>query len=68
MNALTESGGSSSGAYTVPSILSAQLIDLFRAKSQVITAGAQTIRLDAEAVSFAKLAQRARAHVGQRRC
>lgn len=53
-NALSSSGGSS-GGYTVPAILSAQLIDTMRAKSRVLQAGAGTIRMDAGEMLFARL-------------
>lgn len=39
-------GTDSAGGYTVPSILSSQLIDMLRAKSTVFAAGAQTMTLE----------------------
>jgi HK97 family phage major capsid protein len=52
--ALSESN-STSGGYTVPAILAAMVIDRFRAKLVVSQAGAQTLPLDSESHSFAKL-------------
>ena len=54
-NTLLESTDSS-GGYTVPDVLSAQLIDRLRAKSVLMTAGATTLVLpDGGEVSMAKL-------------
>lgn len=53
-NALSSSLGSS-GGYSVPEILSAELIDTMRAKSRVLQAGAATIRMDGPEVLFARL-------------
>jgi HK97 family phage major capsid protein len=53
-NALGESGGST-GGYTVPTFLASELIDLLRAKSSVIAAGAKTIPMPTAEMSFAKL-------------
>ncbi len=52
--ALTSTGGST-GGYTIPDILSAELIDTLRAKSVVMSAGAATIRMDAGEVKYARL-------------
>lgn len=52
--ALTE-GTDSAGGYTVPTILSAQLIDMMRAKSTVMAAGARTVPLDSKVTYYAKL-------------
>jgi HK97 family phage major capsid protein len=52
--ALSE-GSDSAGGYTVPDILSAQLIDLARARSVVMTAGAQTVPLGSDQNKIAKL-------------
>lgn len=53
-NSLLESGGAS-GGYTVPTSLAAELIDLLRAKSVVIQAGAKTIDMPTSEMTFAKL-------------
>lgn len=53
-NALLEGGGAT-GGYTVPSLLAAEMIDLLRAKSRVIQAGAKTINMPAAEMTFAKL-------------
>ena len=50
--ALSESGGGATGDYTVPVILLPQLIDLMRAKTVAIQAGAQTILLDTETTNL----------------
>lgn len=52
--ALSE-GSDSAGGYTVPDILSAQLIDLARAESVVMRAGAQTVPLTSDTNNIAKL-------------
>ena len=52
--ALSE-GTDSAGGYTVPDILSSQLIDRLRTKSRVFQAGAATVQLDSDKHSFAKL-------------
>ncbi|WP_297776330.1 phage major capsid protein [uncultured Roseovarius sp.] len=52
--ALSE-GSDSAGGYTVPDMLSAQLIDLARARSVVMTAGAQTLPLGSDVNKIAKL-------------
>ena len=52
--ALSE-GTDSAGGYTVPTILSARLIDLMRKKSRVFQAGAGTLPLDSDKHQFAKL-------------
>lgn len=52
--ALSE-GSDSAGGYTVPDILSAQLIDLARARSVCIAAGAQTVPLGSDQNRIAKL-------------
>lgn len=52
--ALSE-GSDSAGGYTVPDILSAQLIDLARARSVCIAAGAQTVPLGSDTNRIAKL-------------
>ena len=52
--ALSE-GSDSAGGYTVPDILSATLIDLARAQSVVMQAGAQTVPLTSDTNNFAKL-------------
>ncbi|MDN5872526.1 MAG: phage major capsid protein [Nitrococcus sp.] len=49
-------GTDSAGGYTVPTNLSAQLIDLMRANTVAIAAGAQTVALTTDATSFARLA------------
>lgn len=53
--ALSE-GTDSAGGYTVPDILSAQLIDLLRARTVAITAGARTIPLTSDTNYIAKVA------------
>lgn len=53
--ALSE-GSDSSGGYTVPDVLSSTLIDLARANSVAIRAGAQSIPLTSDSNSIAKLA------------
>jgi len=52
--ALSE-GSDSAGGFTVPGILSAQLIDLARARSVVMTAGAMTVPLSSDQNRIAKL-------------
>ncbi|MBS4011994.1 MAG: phage major capsid protein [Roseovarius sp.] len=52
--ALSE-GSDSAGGYTVPDILSAQLIDLARARSVVTAAGAMTVPLGSDQNRIAKL-------------
>lgn len=52
--ALSE-GSDSAGGYTVPNVLSATLIDLARAQSVVIRAGAQTVPLTSDNLNYAKL-------------
>lgn len=52
--ALSE-GSDSAGGYTVPTVLSAALIDLARAQSVVMRAGAQTIPLTSDTNNIAKL-------------
>ncbi|WP_211299436.1 phage major capsid protein [Pukyongiella litopenaei] len=49
-------GTDSAGGYTVPTMLSAQLIDLLRASSVAITAGARTVPLGSDNNNIAKLA------------
>lgn len=53
--ALSE-GSDSAGGYTVPTELSAQLIDKLRAASVVVRAGAQTVPVTSDNLSFAKVA------------
>jgi HK97 family phage major capsid protein len=53
--ALSE-GTDSAGGFTVPEVLSAELIDLLRAQSVVIAAGARTVPLTSNKMSVAKLA------------
>lgn len=48
-------GSDSAGGYTVPDILSATLIDLARAQSVVMRAGAQTVPLTSDTNNIAKL-------------
>ena len=48
-------GTDSAGGYTVPTSLSAQLIDALRAASVVVQAGARTVPLDTNSVAVAKL-------------
>ena len=48
-------GTDSAGGYTVPTSLSAQLIDALRAASMVVQAGARTVPLDTNSVAVAKL-------------
>ncbi len=52
--ALSE-GSDSAGGYTVPDILSATLIDLARANSVVMRAGAQTVPLTSDSNNWARL-------------
>jgi len=52
--ALSE-GVDSAGGYTVPSILSAQLVDLMRKKTRTVEAGAGLMPLDGEKLNFAKI-------------
>lgn len=52
--ALSE-GSDSAGGYTVPDMLSATLIDLARAESVVMRAGAQTVPLTSDTNNIAKL-------------
>lgn len=49
-------GTDAAGGYTVPTVTSAQLIDLMRAKSVLVRAGAQTVPLTTDETVFAKLA------------
>lgn len=49
-------GTDSAGGYTVPTMLSAQLIDLLRANSVAIAAGARTVPLGSDNNNIAKLA------------
>jgi HK97 family phage major capsid protein len=53
--ALSE-GTDSAGGYTVPTVLSAQLIDMLRADSVVMAAGAQSVPMARDNLSFAKVA------------
>jgi HK97 family phage major capsid protein len=53
--ALSE-GTDSAGGYTVPEILSAQMIDRLRAQSVVIRAGARTVPLTSDTNHYAKVA------------
>jgi HK97 family phage major capsid protein len=53
--ALSE-GADSAGGYTVPETLSAQLIDLLRAKTVAIRAGARTVPLTSDAHHIARIA------------
>lgn len=46
----------SAGGYTVPDILSAQLIDLLRPASHVLASGARMVALDSDRHSFARVA------------
>lgn len=48
-------GSDSAGGYTTPTVLSAQLIDLLRAQSVVVRAGAQTVPLTSDRNHVAKL-------------
>ncbi|MBM1309072.1 phage major capsid protein [Sulfitobacter mediterraneus] len=52
--ALSE-GSDSAGGYTVPDVLSAHLIDLARAESVVMRAGAQTVPLTSDTNNIAKV-------------
>jgi HK97 family phage major capsid protein len=54
--ALSESGGGATGDYTVPTILLPGLIDLMRAKTVCIQAGALTVALDSETTNIARIA------------
>ena len=49
-------GTDSAGGYTVPTVTAAQLIDLMRAQSVAVRAGATTIPLDSDQTVIAKLA------------
>lgn len=49
-------GTDSAGGYTVPDIVSGELIDLLRAESVCVRAGARTVPLTSKKVSIAKLA------------
>lgn len=49
-------GTDSAGGYTVPEILSSELIDALRAESVVVQAGARTVPLTSNKMSIAKLA------------
>lgn len=49
-------GTDSAGGYTVPTVLAASLIDLLRAQSVCIQAGAMTVPLTSDSNSIAKLA------------
>jgi HK97 family phage major capsid protein len=53
--ALSESGGGPAGDYTVPVMLLPQLIDLMRAKTVCIQAGAVTVGLDTETTNLARI-------------
>lgn len=53
--ALSE-GTDSAGGYTVPTILSSELIDLLRARNVATRAGARTIPITSDAHHFAKIA------------
>ena len=55
ISALSE-GTDSAGGYTVPTVLSAQLIDMLRADSVVMAAGAQSVPMARDNLSFAKVA------------
>jgi HK97 family phage major capsid protein len=46
---------STGGGYTIPTFLSAQIIDMFRARNQAVAAGAQTVQMKAESHSFARV-------------
>jgi HK97 family phage major capsid protein len=48
-------GSDSAGGYTVPSTLSAQLVDMLRAQSVVVRAGARTVPLTSDRHHIAKL-------------
>lgn len=49
-------GSDSAGGFTVPTILSAQLIDLLRPQAHVLAAGARLVPIDSDKHRFAKLA------------
>ena len=49
-------GSDSTGGYTVPDVLSAQLVDLMRANNRAMEAGAMTVPLDSDVNHVAKLA------------
>ena len=51
--ALSE-GTDSAGGYTVPTVLSAQLIDMLRADSVIMRAGAQAVPMARDNLSFAR--------------
>jgi HK97 family phage major capsid protein len=53
--ALSESGGIATGDVTVPTILLPLLIDLMRAKTVCIQAGALTVPLESETVNIARI-------------
>ncbi|MEX0708051.1 MAG: phage major capsid protein [Woeseia sp.] len=53
--ALSE-GTDSAGGFTVPTPLAGQFIDLMRARSHVMSAGAQTVQLGSETLGIAKVA------------
>ena len=53
--ALSE-GTDSAGGYTVPTLLSGQIIDRLRPMSHVMSAGAKIVPLASDAVTFAKIA------------
>lgn len=46
---------STGGGYMIPQFLSAQVIDMFRARNQVVSAGAQSFQMNAETHSFARV-------------
>jgi len=54
-NALSEAGGTSTGAVTVPVVLLPQLIDNLRAKTVSIQAGAKTVLLDTATTNIARI-------------
>jgi HK97 family phage major capsid protein len=55
IRALAE-GTDSAGGFTVPTPLSTQIIDLMRAKTRVVQAGATTIPMSSETLSIARVA------------
>ena len=56
MAGLAESGGIAGGDVTVPTFLAANLIDLMRAKTVCIQAGAQTVPLETETTNMVRVA------------
>jgi len=46
---------STAGGYMIPTFLSAQIIDQFRARNAAVAAGAQTVQMKAESHSFARV-------------